>query len=66
LRNGEQLDSFWTEKAGLQATGIAETLGEWTQAINLYRRLGELLPPLHDVLEKKILIAQEQLASEKK
>ena len=41
-------------------------LGEWSQAVNLYRRLEELLPPLHDMLEKKIANAQQQLAAEKK
>jgi hypothetical protein len=66
LRTNEQPDPFWTEKAGLQAGNIAEMLGEWSQAVNLYRRLEELLPPLHDMLEKKIANAQQQLAAEKK
>jgi exonuclease VII small subunit len=50
------------EKAGLQAASAAEALSEWQQAINVYRRLEELLPPLRDSLEKKIANAQEHLA----
>jgi TolA-binding protein len=61
LRDGEQADLFWMEKAGLQAATVTEELGEWPQAVNVYRRLEELLPPLHDSLEKKIANAQEHL-----
>jgi hypothetical protein len=50
------------KKAGLQAAGVAETLGEWPQAVNVYRRLEELLPPLHNLLEKKIANALEHIA----
>ena len=62
LRDGESADSFWVKKAGLQAAGVAEALGEWPQAVKVYRRLEELLPPLHDLLEKKIANAQEHIA----
>ena len=62
LREGESANPFWVKKAGLQAAGVAETLGEWPQAVNVYRRLEELLPPLHDLLEKKIANAQEHIA----
>jgi TolA-binding protein len=63
LRDGEPADSFWVKKAGLQAAGVAEMLGEWPQAVNIYRRLEELLPPLHDLLEKKIANAQEHVTT---
>jgi len=62
LHDGESADSFWVKKAGLQAAGTAEMLGEWPQAVKVYRRLEELLPPLHDLLEKKIANAQEHIA----
>ena len=65
LHDGEQANSFWTEKAGLQAASVAETLGEWQKAMNVYQRLEELLPSLHGSLEKKIANAQEHLAPEK-
>jgi TolA-binding protein len=58
LRSGETADPFWVKKAGLEAASVAETLGEWPQAVNVYRRLEELLPPLRDSLEKKIANAQ--------
>jgi len=61
LRDGEAADSFWVKKAGLQAASVAETLGEWPQAVNVYRRLEELLPQLHDLLEKKIDNAREHI-----
>jgi TolA-binding protein len=63
LRDGEPADPFWVKKAGLQAAGVAEMLGEWSQAVNIYRRLEGLLPPLHDLLEKKIANAQEHVAT---
>jgi len=66
LRDGESPDPFWVKKAGLQAASVAETLGEWPQAVNVYRRLEGLLPPLHDLLEKKIVNAQEHLGAEQK
>ena len=61
LRDGEAGDPFWVKKAGLQAASVAETLGEWPQAVNVYRRLEGLLPVLHDMLEKKIANAQEHV-----
>jgi TolA-binding protein len=61
LRDGEPADPFWVKKAGLQAASVAETLGEWPQAVNVYRRLEDLLPPLHDSLEKKIANAREHV-----
>ena len=54
LRNGETADPFWVKKAGLQAASVAEELGQWPQAISVYRRLEMLLPQLRDMLEKKI------------
>ena len=61
LRNGETADPFWVKKAGLEAASVAETLDEWPQAVNVYRRLEELLPPLRDSLEKKIENARQHM-----
>ena len=61
LRDGESADPFWVKKAGLQAASMAETLGEWPQAVKIYRRLEELLPPLRAMLEKKIANAQANI-----
>lgn len=65
LREGESPDLFWVKKAGLEAARVAESLGEWTQAMNMYRRLEVLLPPLKEMLEKKIAKAQEYLEQRK-
>lgn len=62
LHGGEKADPFWTRKAGLEAARICETLGEWEQAINLYRRLEELLPQWRASLERKITAAQKNLS----
>lgn len=64
LRAGESADPFWVKKAGLQAASVAETLGKWPQAVNIYRRLEELLPPLRGLLEQKIASAQAHLTPE--
>lgn len=68
LREGEQADLFWVKKAGLEAARLLESepLQEWDQAINLYRRLQTLLPPLQASLEARIAKAQERLPPEKK
>ncbi len=63
LREGEKSDLFWLKKAGLEAARLTETLQEWPQAVSLYRRLQELLPPLKDSLEKKIERAQEHVTA---
>ena len=59
LRETESADPFWVKKAGLEAARVAEVLENWPQAVNLYRRLEELLPPLKESLEKKIAKAQQ-------
>jgi tetratricopeptide (TPR) repeat protein len=61
LHDGETPDSFWVKKAGLQAASVAETLGEWPQAVAVYQRLEELLPPLRESLENKITAARGHL-----
>ena len=61
LRDGERPDLFWVKKAGLEAARVAEAMQDWTQAMNLYRRLEGLLPPLKELLERKIQKAQEHL-----
>jgi len=65
LRAGETPDWFWVKHSGQEAARVAESLGEWSQALNVYRSLQKLLPPLQATLEKKIARAQERLASEK-
>lgn len=54
LRDGEQSDVHWLKEAGLAAARLAEELGEWQEAVNLYQRLMEDLPPLRPELQKRI------------
>jgi TolA-binding protein len=61
LHDGEMPDLFWVKKAGLQAAGVAETLGEWAQAVAVYQRLEDLLPLLRESLENKIAAARGHL-----
>jgi tetratricopeptide (TPR) repeat protein len=54
LRDGEQPDVHWLKESGLAAARLAEELGEWQEAVNLYQRLMEDLPPLRPELQKRI------------
>jgi TolA-binding protein len=65
LSDGEQPDWFWVKYAGQDAARVAESLEEWSQALNIYRSLQKLLPPLQAALEKKIARAQEQIGAKK-
>jgi exonuclease VII small subunit len=42
----------------LQAAALAEALGEWEQAANIYGRLEQKLPQLSELLENKIAAAR--------
>jgi tetratricopeptide (TPR) repeat protein len=61
LREDQKQDLAYVGKAGLNAGKLAEELGEWEQAVNLYHRLANELPPLQHVLEMRIQRAQEHL-----
>lgn len=62
LLAGEQADSFWVKKAGLEAARLLQTteLQNWQQAINVYERLKKRLPPLSARMDKEILKAREK------
>jgi len=61
LHDGEKPDPFWTRKAGMEAAALlAEKLKRRTEAINVYRRLQEMFPPLQFEERIKTLQAQEQ------
>ena len=47
LREGEKPDPFWTRKAGMEVGRLAERLQLREQAINVYRRLEQMFPPLN-------------------
>ncbi len=59
--NGEEVaDVFWVKKAGLQAAGVAEAMGDGNTAATLYGDLKHDLPQLAEVLDKKIAAARAQ------
>jgi TolA-binding protein len=66
LRDGEQPDSFWSKNAGLSAAGLAERLGNFEVATNVYSGMETSFPPLKDFCEKKIAAIQLNLSSQKK
>ena len=65
LREGEQSDSFWRKKAGLQAAALAESLASYAVATNIYLHLEKLFPQSRDALEKKIAAVQASLPAGK-
>jgi TolA-binding protein len=59
LREGEEApDAYWIKKAALEAAEVAEKLQDWPHAIKLYERVGDLLPAMRPVVERKIARAQ--------
>jgi hypothetical protein len=65
LRDKEESDPFWLEKAGLSAARVAEEQNQWSVAINIYERLIgiEGLAPVWSRLQdkiKKVKKAREQ------
>jgi len=66
LREGEQLDPFWTREAGIEAFSLAEAMQAWSQAASVYQRLtNSVWPQLPASLEKRAWQARENLAREK-
>lgn len=61
LKEGEVADAFWRKKAGGEAARLSELLGEWDQAIRVYRDMQRegLLPA--ETLDKKVANAEKQL-----
>lgn len=64
IRRDEANDAFWYQKAGLETARMAELLGKWPQAVNIYRSLQatpNLPPAVHATLERRRLRALEQV-----
>jgi TolA-binding protein len=58
-------DIYWIKESGLNAGRMAEKLGMWPQAIHVYERLKEMLPPLSAFFDTRIRKAQEHLSTAK-
>jgi TolA-binding protein len=65
LTDGETVDAFWRKKAASDAARLSESLGEWEQAIRLYRDMVREGLMTADALEKKIATAERQQANGK-
>ena len=54
LRDGELVDAFWVKKAGLQAAPLVGLLNQPAAEVKFYNSLRTKLPPLAEVIQKKI------------
>jgi TolA-binding protein len=61
LREGEQPDTFWTRKAGLNAEHVAEQQHQWLQAVKICQRLKELLPQQAPFFDSRMEVCQKNL-----
>jgi hypothetical protein len=62
--DSEPPDPYWLKEAALRAADVAASQEEWVQALNVYRRLLDMLPALrsNSILEAKILKVREKAA----
>jgi hypothetical protein len=65
LRSGEESDLNWVKEAGFAAARLAEEQRQWKVALNIYKQLYELLPPLRPRLQDKMDKVNEQLQRKK-
>ncbi len=65
VRGEESPDPLWVRDAALAAARVAESQEKWQRAIDLYRRVGEMIPALRDAMERKASTAREKLALRK-
>jgi TolA-binding protein len=56
-------ETFWKRRAGREAARLSEVLGEWAQALEIYRDLLREKLYLAEALEKQIALAEKQLHS---
>jgi len=66
LEEGEAPDSYWRKRAGDEAARLSEALGEWPQALEVYRDMTRLKLKPADQLEKKITNVEKHLRAEPK
>lgn len=66
LNGKAQPDPVWVEKAGFAAARVAEAQTQWTLAMNVYKTMHDVLPPLRPRLMEKMGKISEQLGEGKK
>ena len=47
-------DPYWVKEAGVKAAALCEEEKDWPEAIRVYRRVQDVVPSLHDAMQKKI------------
>jgi TolA-binding protein len=50
----EHADPYWVKEAGVKAAALCEARKDWQGAIAVYRQVQEVVPSLHDAMQKKI------------
>ena len=60
-----ETNSYWRKKSGIEAARFSELLGDWRQAIELYRDMRRLGMLSVSVLEVKVANAEKQLIGKK-
>jgi len=65
LRDGERPDAIWVRDAALAGAKLCEAQKNWELAINLYRRVAEMIPALREGTDKRINEARKQQSVEK-
>ena len=50
----EHADPYWVKEAGVKAAALCEARKDWQGAIAVYRKVQEVVPSLHDAMQKKI------------
>lgn len=65
LRDTEAPIPFWQKEAGLAAARLLESQKRWSEAIQLYVRLQQDIPPLRAMLEKRIASARDQMTGKR-
>lgn len=59
LKENEKCSPYWVKEAGFAAARLAEEQQDWEVAVNIYKRLAALLPPVKPILEKKLERAEQ-------
>jgi TolA-binding protein len=54
---------LWVKEAGLAAARLLESQNRWSEAVQLYGRLQQMLPPLGPTLERRMAQAREQVGA---
>jgi TolA-binding protein len=63
--NDEHPDPALVREAAMKAAQLSEEQKEWGRAVELYRRVGEMMPVLRAAMDRRAAMAREQQALQK-